>query len=222
MARRLDEVLDALESHHGQSRMIRRFEPLEELVSCILSQHTADANSFPAFTRLRAEFPSWADMEAVGPEGIEARIQAAGLARQKSKSIHGSLVRIRERAGEHSLEFLLDMPLTEARAWLESLPGVGPKTAAIVLCFAFGLPAIPVDTHVSRVSRRLGLLAARWDDKAAHDILPLIVPPKDAHRFHALLIQHGRKVCRAPRPDCRACPLAGLCPARGVPPEVRA
>jgi endonuclease-3 len=211
LARRIPEILDLLEASYGRSRPIRRFEPMEELVSCILSQHTADANSFPAFTRLRAAFPDWAEMEAAGPEGIEPWIQAAGLARQKAKSIHGSLSAIRLRMGSHTLDPLLDWPLAEARDWLESLPGVGPKTAAIVLCFALGRPAIPVDTHVSRVSRRLGLLSEGLSDSAAHHALPLMTPEADAHRLHALFIQHGRKTCFAQRPACAECPLAGLC-----------
>ncbi len=184
---------------------------MEELVSCILSQHTADASSFPAFTRLRAAFPDWMEMERAGPEGIEPLIRQAGLSGQKAKSIHGSLAAIRSRMGSHTLEPLLDWPLAEARDWLETLPGVGPKTAAIVLCFALGRPAIPVDTHVSRVSRRLGLLSEGISDAAAHNALPLMTPVADAHRLHALFIQHGRKTCLAQRPACPACVLADLC-----------
>lgn len=207
----VEEMLSALEARYGRPRFISRFDPLEELISCILSQHTSDANSFPAFTRLRAHFNSWHQMVEAGPDGIKPFIAAAGLANNKSKSIIQSLEKIRATFGDYTLEPLRGWPVSDARNFLLSLPGVGPKTAAIVLCFGFGKDAIPVDTHVSRVSRRLGLIRDHEDDNRAHDRLLLQVPPGLAWRYHVTLIQHGRHLCRAPVPDCEPCPIQSQC-----------
>lgn len=181
-------------------------------MSCILSQHTSDANSFPAFTRLRATFETWQDVVDAGPERVAETIRKAGLANQKAKSILACLKQVRELHGEYTLEPLRNLPTSEARAWLQALPGVGPKTAAIVLCFSFGRESIPVDTHVFRVSQRLGLLTERANEVRAHDELLALVPGDLAYRFHVALIQHGRHVCRAPVPDCARCPLMASCP----------
>ncbi len=191
--------------------MISRFEPMEELVSCILSQHTTDASSFPAFTKLRETYPDWQDVVDAGPERLADVVRGAGLANQKSKNIIGTLRLIKERTGEYSLESLRALPTLEARAWLLSLPGVGPKTASIVLCFAMGREAIPVDTHVYRVSWRLGLIPEDVGENKAHDLLLKLVPPELAFRFHNTLIQHGRMVCRAPLPICEQCPVRDRC-----------
>lgn len=205
-------ILDQLEDEYGKARFISRFDPLDELVSCILSQNTADANSFPAFTRLRTDFPTWDEVVKAGPEGIIDSIRKAGLSTQKSKAIIGSLQRIRDCFGSYTLEPLRQMDLLKAREWLEQLPGVGPKTASIVLCFSFGRPAIPVDTHVHRVGQRLGFIPDGMDEKKSHDHLLGAVSPTDAYRFHSLLIQHGRHVCRAPLPECQICVVQSGCP----------
>jgi endonuclease-3 len=220
----IPELVEALEGLYGRPTWSMRFEPVEELVSCILSQHTSDATSFPAFARLRRTFPVWQDVVDAGPERVAETVRKAGLANQKAKAIVACLRRIRELNGDYTLEPLRAMPTAEARAWLEALPGVGPKTAAIVLCFGFGRESIPVDTHVFRVSRRLGLLSPKADANKAHDELLSLVPPEWAFRFHVALIQHGRQVCRAPLPDCAHCPLSGRCPyfAAGGPERRRA
>lgn len=200
-----------LEAVYGQPRFITRFAPIDELVSCILSQHTTDATSFPTFHRLRAIAPEWEDVVALGQAGLAEVIRPAGLPNQKAKSILGSLNEIQERNGSFTLEPLRNMPIEDAREWLLSLPGVGPKTTAIVLCFAFGLPAIPVDTHVFRVSWRLGLIPKSLGEAKAHPALEQVVPEDIAYRFHAALIEHGRKICRAPTPNCAICPLKRRC-----------
>lgn len=189
-----------------------RFDPMEELVSCILSQHSSDAASFPAFTRLRETFPDWSDMAAADPEVIANVIRKAGLANQKARSIVRVLLAIHERFGEYSLDGLRGQSDDEAERWLLGLPGVGPKTAAIVLCFALGRHAVPVDTHVSRVSKRLGLIPIKMDDKTAHTVLKEKVPDGFAFRFHLALIQHGRKICQAKKPKCIECPVRAHCP----------
>lgn len=211
MVAHIPEILDRLEVAYGRARYIARFEPMEELISCILSQHTADANSFPAFTRFRAAFPDWEDAVQAGAEGIADSIRKAGLTKQKSKNIIATLIEIHRRTGRYSLDSLRTMPQAEARAWLISLPGVGPKTAAIVLSLAMGRPAIPVDTHVFRLCNRLGLLPKQTDEAKAHIVLEEWVSPEDALRFHSLLIQHGRHTCRALKPLCGQCAVRDLC-----------
>lgn len=205
------DLIDRLETVYGTPRFISRFDPIEELVSCILSQHTTDASSFPAFTRLRAAFPEWDDLAQSEPEAIVPLIRAAGLPQQKARSIIGCLREIQSRNGAYSLENLREMDLLEGRKWLMSLPGVGPKTASIVLCFSFGLPAIPVDTHVFRVARRIGLIDDSTTEAKAHDLLLELVPADLAFRFHVALIQHGRQTCRAPKPLCQSCVITDLC-----------
>ena len=205
------EVLDRLEARYGKVAYERRLEPMDELVSCILSQHTTDATSFPAFFRLREKYPSWQQVVEAGPARVASVVKKAGLANQKARSIVSALKEIKAQTGAYSIDHLADMPMGEAREWLESLPGVGPKTASIVLCFAFGMDAIPVDTHIYRVSHRLGFIEKRVDANKAHDVLLRVVPKQDAYRYHVLLIQHGRTVCKAQRPLCDECELKDLC-----------
>lgn len=205
------QVITQLETKYGRSRLIARFEPMDELISCILSQHTSDTSSFPAFTSLRATFPEWQQVVDAGPERIADVIRKAGLANQKSKSIIACLRAIHERVGEYSLEFLRTMPTFEARKWLMSLPGVGPKTASIVLCFSMGRETIPVDTHIYRVSWRIGIIPEEIGEVKAHDLLMEVVSADLAFRYHIDLIQHGRMVCKAPLPDCDRCPITNLC-----------
>lgn len=205
------QLIADLEAVYGKSYWIPRFEPIEELVSCILSQHSADANSFPAFMQLRAEYPEWAEVEAMDRGDLAGVIRAAGLANQKAKSIQESLRRIREEFGSYTLEPLRDMSDEEATAWLLSLPGVGRKTAAIVLCFAYGRHVIPVDTHIHRVSMRLGLIGEKTTADQAHDDLLRVVPNEIAFAYHTTLIQHGRMICMARNPRCPECPVPDRC-----------
>lgn len=204
-------VVDCLESIYGPPGIAMRRDPMDELISCILSQHTSDKNSFPAFDRLKTAFPTWEAVVAAGPEGIHESIRQAGLANQKSKSICACLDAIHERVGAYNIDFLRSLSLQEARKWLEGLPGVGPKTASIVLCFSFGMGAIPVDTHVFRVGWRLGFYPKSLGEAKAHDALLTLVPGDLAFRFHVALIQHGRELCNAPNPRCTPCPLKGEC-----------
>ena len=204
-------VVEALEVRYGFSRIIARFEPMDELISCILSQHTSDSSSFPAFTHLRATYPDWQQVVDAGPAQLADVIRKAGLANQKAKSIIACLNAIYERVGEYSLEFLRSMPTLEARKWLMELPGVGPKTASIVLCFSMGRETIPVDTHIYRVSWRIGIIPDDIGEVKAHDYLMTVVPPELAFRYHIDLIQHGRVVCKAPLPDCSNCPIVDRC-----------
>lgn len=197
-------------------------DAVAELVLTVLSQNTADMNSGRAFTQLLRHYPSWeAVAEAPAAELIET-IKNGGLAQQKGPRIQASLRAVRERSPAWNLEFLRTLPLDEARGWLRSLPGVGPKTAACVLLFALGLPAMPVDTHVERVAKRLGLIAAKLTPEQAHVRLEALVSPADYYRFHMLLIKHGRRTCAARRPACERCPLEPDCPASLLRPGTEA
>ena len=209
-------LVKTLETQYGWPRYVNRFDPVDELICCILSQHSADANSFPAFTLLRATLPEWEDVVQAGPERVAEIVKGAGLANQKGKFIVGSLKALNEAFGDYTLDPLRLMPVPEAMAWLQTLPGVGPKTAAIVLCFGFGKGVIPVDTHVHRVSMRLGLIGPKTTANQAHDDLLKVVPAELAFAYHSLLIQHGRMVCRAPRPRCAECVVVAQCPRQGV------
>ena len=191
-----------------------RYEPAAELIFTILSQHTSDVNSERAF---RALMDSYGSVEAVAEadvEDIERAIRSAGLSKVKAPRIKEVLGLVRERAGSFDLNFLAEMPLAEAKRWLTDLPGVGPKTAAIILCFSLGMPAMPVDTHIHRVAGRLGLIGPKVSAERAHDILEPMVDPGDVFAFHLYLINHGRKVCKALRPRCSECVLAWGCAAR--------
>lgn len=210
-AGQIRNAVELLEGEYGEPRFISRFDPMEELVSCILSQHTTDATSFPTFASLRAAVPSWEQLASMSPEEVVPLIRKAGLPNQKARSILGCLREIHRRTGEYSLEVLRQMPTEEARAWLASLQGVGPKTAAIVLCFSFGRATIPVDTHVFRVSWRLGLIDPSIGEAKAHSAIEQKVPSDLAFRFHTALIQHGRHTCRARNPLCDACVLRRKC-----------
>lgn len=214
-------LVDVLESDYGPPPPIPRFSPMDELVSCILSQHTSDANSLPAFFRLKEELPSWDAVVEAGESRVAKVIRNAGLANQKAKSIIGTLCAIRERTGAYDISHLSDLGTAEALDWLVGLPGVGPKTASIVLCFSFGRDCVPVDTHVYRVGKRLDLIPGEMSADAAHAELRQRVPPGLAYRFHMALIRHGRSVCRAPKPRCEGCRLREQCPGAELAPVVR-
>jgi endonuclease-3 len=207
---RILRVHDLLLSEYGDHPW-RPFDPVATLVSTILSQNTNDVNRDRAFERLRERFDTW---EAVrdGPlDDVVDAIRPAGLAPTKAPRIQAALRRITEERGEIELSFLAALPVEEAREWLLSIPGVGPKTAAIVLLFALGRPAFPVDTHVHRVARRLGLIPDRTSREKAHDLLEELVPPRIYYPFHLNLIEHGRAVCYARNPAHERCVLRDEC-----------
>lgn len=211
MSKDVGEILRRLEAEYGVAEGPRLSDPTEELVACILSQHTSDANSIPAFERLIASFDGWEDVVDADLEYLANVIRSAGLANTKAKYIQACLKELRERTGGYSLDHLRGMSIADAREWLEALPGVGPKTASIVLCFSFGMDALPVDTHVFRVAWRIGLIERQVGEAKAHDLLQNMVPEGRAFRFHMALIQHGRAVCRARTPLCERCVIQNLC-----------
>jgi endonuclease-3 len=186
-------------------------DPVATLVNTILSQNTNDVNRDAAFGQLREQFPTWEAVRDAPEEELVEAIRPAGLGPTKAPRIQGALRTITEREGEVTLDFLRELSKEEARRWLTDLPGVGPKTAAIVLCFALGKPAFPVDTHVHRVSGRLGLIPEGTSREKAHDVLEEIVPEALYYPFHLNLIAHGRTICHARNPECERCLLRGEC-----------
>lgn len=206
---------------YGEPRWRRPLPPLDELVSTILSQNTNDLNRDRAFDALRARFPTWeAVRDAPLNEVIEA-IRPAGLAQQKAPRLQQVLREITQQRGALELDFLADLPLEEARRWLMQFKGVGPKTAAIVLLFSLRLPAFPVDTHIYRVSGRIGLRPARMSVEYAHAFLEALFPPEAYYTVHLNLIRLGREVCQARRPQCERCPVREWCDyGRNVAEEV--
>jgi endonuclease-3 len=186
---------------------------MSELVLTLLSQNTSDANSGKAFVRLLHAFPDWPSVMEAPVSEVEDAIRPGGLAPTKAPRLQALLREVYERTGAFDLALLQNMPLEEARDWLRSLPAVGPKTAACVLLFALGRPALPVDTHVHRVSRRLGLVPDRSTAEQAHTVLEAMLQPEQMYAFHIQLIKHGRRTCTAQRPRCLKCPLRSVCPS---------
>lgn len=207
------EVYRLLEREQGAAEWAPRYDGISELIYTILSQHTSDPNALKAFDILQDTFGAWEQVAQADPEDIARAIWVGGLSRVKAPRIKAVLQAIQEQRGNLDLSFLKGMPLSEAKAWLRELPGVGPKTAAIVLCFALGMPAMPVDTHIYRVSKRLGFIGPKATAEQAHDLLEAAIDPVQVFSFHVYLITHGRRVCKARRPLCQGCVLNGGCPS---------
>ncbi len=210
---KLERIYALLVQAYGQPDWYPTGDALGELVGTILSQHTSDANSGRAYSQLVAAFPNWEAVRDAPAAQVAAVIRVGGLANLKAQRIQEVLRVLTDRLQgvPLSLDFLADLPLAEARAYLRSLPGVGPKTAACVLLFSLGMPAFPVDTHVHRTSKRLGLIGAKVSAEQAHAVFESIVPGEWAFPLHVNLIRHGRRVCQAQRPACERCPLRLEC-----------
>jgi endonuclease-3 len=193
-------------------------DPIAELVLTVLSQNTNDRNRDVAYLRLRERFPSWEAVMDAPVEEVEEAIRPGGISKVKSGRIQAILRAIavdpRDLEHELSLDWLPDVSLDEARDYLTALPGVGRKTAACVLLFAYGLRDVPVDTHVSRVGTRLGLLRAGAPFEELHDEMLALTPPGEELELHVNLLRHGRRTCHARLPACGECALARMCPSR--------
>ncbi len=207
-------VIERLVPVYGPVEWRQRMDPLDELIFTVLTQHTSDLNAERAFKQMRARYPAWRDVLDAPVEDLTDAIRSGGLANQKSARLQLILADILKRHGRFDLAFLGAMSMDEARSWLLALPGVGPKTAAVVLAFSFGMPAMPVDTHVHRVSRRLGLISKKTTADDAHPILEDLIKPEDRYMAHVLLIAHGRRTCKALHPLCGNCALNDVCPSR--------
>ncbi len=205
------QVVARLLAFYGEPTWRNPLPPLDELVSTILSQNTNDRNRDLAFNKLKAHFDSWEAVRDAPLNDVIKCIRIAGLANQKGPRIQEVLRQITAERGKLDLSFLADLPLEEARQWLLKFKGVGRKTAAIVLQFSLGRPAFPVDTHIYRVSGRLGLRPAGISLEEAHDLLEASMPPQDYYAAHLNIIRLGREICHARTPDCAHCPLTDLC-----------
>jgi endonuclease-3 len=186
--------------------------PLDELVSTILSQNTNDNNRDNAFNILRSRFPTWESVRDAPLIQVTDAIRSAGLANQKAPRIQQVLRKITSEQGKLDLDFLKSWEPEEARNWLQSFKGVGPKTAAIVLCFSLGKPAFPVDTHIYRVTGRLQLRDANMNVEKTHQYLECVFPQESYYSVHLNIIRLGRELCHPQKPDCSKCPLNQLCP----------
>jgi endonuclease-3 len=234
-------VLEQVNARYGKPTWQRVYDPTSELVLTILSQNSADTNAEKAFEALRAAFPGdppgggtpetarsnrpgwggtgllqaaapdWMAVEMAPPDELVDVIRPGGLAPQKAPRIQASLRRLREANGDHSLEFLGQMEPLAAREWLTGIDGVGVKTASVVLMMSFGMPLMPVDRHVERVSKRIGLMPPKVTAEAAHDRYLALLEPGQCYTMHVGLITHGRQACHARQPECDTCPIAPRC-----------
>jgi endonuclease III len=209
---RLHAVLRKLERAYVSPPWTPTHDPLGELIATILSQNTSDVNSDRAYAALRAAYPTWDEVLHANPDDLASVIRSGGLATLKSRRIQEILSALKGRYGRVHLDFLMEMPMPAARALLAEFPGVGPKTIACVLLFACGHPAFPVDTHIHRVTTRLGLLPAGCSAERAHAVLEPHLLPTQMYSAHVNLIRHGRTICKARQPDCQHCCLRTLCP----------
>lgn len=211
LSQRAHKVHEALLKAFGQPIWRDPLPPVDELVSTILSQNTNDGNRDRAFRALRARFPTWEAVRDARRQDVIGAIRSAGLANQKGPRIQNVLREITAERGSLDLSFLSDMPLEDARHWLMKFKGVGPKTAAIVLQFSLGRPAFPVDTHIYRVTGRIGLRPAKMTVEQAHVHLEKLFEPDTYYAAHLNLIRLGRQVCHPRKPDCPVCPVRRLC-----------
>ncbi|MBD3192218.1 MAG: endonuclease III [Candidatus Heimdallarchaeota archaeon] len=210
LSKKIAEITDRLNERYGEKEWERWRSPLGELIRTILSQNTTDTNSLRNYADLKDNYSTWEELLAADVEEIAEVIKSGGLANSKAKKIKRSLTAIKKREGSLSLEFLKDLEPGKADDYLQSLYGVGPKTAACVLLFSFNFPIMPVDTHVHRVSNRLGLVTTKTPSQTQQALTP-IVPAEDIYSFHLNLIEHGRKICKATNPQCEQCFLNDLC-----------
>ena len=230
------DVLAGLREFYGPQPWHRRLDPTSELILTILTQNSADLNAEKAFEALCLAYPSgtavtsrqmgpgwggaglpdgaapdWTRVEFAPLDELIDVIRPGGLGPSKAPRLQASLRKIREERGDYSLEFLADMSATDARDWLTGIDGIGKKTASIVLLFCFGMPLMPVDRHVERVSKRIGLLPAKATPDEAHEMFLAMLEPDDVHEAHVNLIQHGRRICHARNPEHESCPVAARC-----------
>jgi endonuclease-3 len=211
LAKRALKVHERLLEFYGEPVWRNPLPPIDELVSTILSQNTNDINRDRGFNALRAKFGTWEEVRDAPPQEVIDAIRPAGLANQKGPRIQQVLRSIMEERGSLDLSFLEALSVEEARAWLTRFNGVGPKTAAIVLCFSLGKPAFPVDTHIYRVTGRIGLRPERMTVEQAHPHLESLFPPETYYPAHLNIIRLGREICQARRPRCEVCPILNLC-----------
>jgi endonuclease-3 len=211
--RRVLALQKRLESRYGPFKPFKKIDPVQELILTVLSQNTNDVNRDRAYRSLRERFPSWEELLEAPDGEVEEAIRVGGLAHNKTRSIKAILKEIKKSRRDFKLDHLKTLPLDEALDELTGLPGVGLKTASCVMLFSFGQPAMPVDTHVHRLSIRLGLVTGKATPDQTHHVLMSIVPESSIYPFHLYLIRHGRETCHARNPDCGGCVLREMCPS---------
>ena len=211
LAQRALKIHERLLEFYGEPIWRNPLPAIDELVSTILSQNTNDINRDRGFNALRAKFGTWEEVRDAQTADVVDTIRPAGLANQKGPRIQQVLRSITEERGNLDLSFLENLTVDEARAWLTRFNGVGPKTAAIVLCFSLGKSAFPVDTHVYRVTGRIGLRPEKMTVEQAHPYLESLFPPETYYAAHLNIIRLGREICQARRPRCEVCPIVKLC-----------
>ena len=211
LAQRAVKVHERLIEFYGEPTWRNPLPAIDELVSTILSQNTNDVNRDRAFDALRAKFPTWEAVRDAETKDVMDAIRPAGLANQKGPRMQQVLKAITEERGSLDLSFLKDMSVDDARNWLTKYNGVGPKTAAIVLCFSLNMPAFPVDTHVYRVTGRIGLHPEKMSVEQAHPHLESLFPPETYYAAHLNIIRLGREICTARKANCEICPIRKLC-----------
>ncbi|MBV6401646.1 MAG: Endonuclease III [Anaerolineales bacterium] len=211
LAKRAVKVHEKLIEFYGEPIWRDPMPPVHELVCTILSQNTNDVNRDRAFNLLREKFPTWEEVRDAKTKDVIETIRPAGLANQKGPRIQQVLKAITEERGNMDLSFLKTMSVDDARDWLTKFNGVGPKTAAIVLCFSLGMPAFPVDTHVYRVTGRIGLRPEKMTVEQAHPHLEDLFPPETYYAAHLNIIRLGREICTARKAMCEKCPIVKLC-----------
>ena len=211
LAKRAVKIHERLLEFYGEPIWRNPLPAIDELVSTILSQNTNDINRDRAFNALRAKFSTWEQVRDAQANDVVEAIRPSGLANQKGPRIQQVLRSITEERRSLDLSFLKDMSIEEARNWLTKFNGVGPKTAAIVLCFSLDMPAFPVDTHVYRVTGRIGLRPEKMTVEQAHPHLESLFPPETYYAAHLNIIRLGREICQARRPRCEVCPIIKLC-----------
>ena len=210
----VNDAIRLMTEEYGPFPEEPRLDPIHELTFTILSQHTSDTNSERAFRSLMRRFGSLEAVAGGDVAEIEEAISGGGLAKIKAPRIKEVLGKVIELNGSLDLSFLREMPLPEAKAWLRQLPGIGPKSAGIILSFSLGMPAMAIDTHIYRVSQRLALSGPKVTADKAHDLLEEAVEPEQVYPFHQAFINHGRLVCKAQRPRCQECVVSHGCPSK--------
>jgi endonuclease-3 len=209
MRRKLHAVRNRLRQAYGRPRLRAHQRPVDELVLTVLSQNTNDRNRDVAYMRLRERFPTWDAVRHAPEDEVEEAIRPGGISRVKANRIKAIL----DDLDGDGLEWMREAPIEESRERLVELPGIGRKTAACVLLFSYGIPDVPVDTHVFRVGWRLGLWPEKSKLEDAHDMLTALAEDgDDAYEIHTNLLRHGRRICAARSPLCEECPLLTLCP----------
>ncbi|OGN95704.1 MAG: hypothetical protein A2Z77_07865 [Chloroflexi bacterium RBG_13_51_36] len=209
----IKEIIELLEQEYGSCQWQSDRDPIDVLIGTILSQNTSDANSGKAFAALKASFDSWEAVASAPADHIAQAIKCGGLSQIKAVRIKQALQQIQREQGHIGLDALKSKPMVEAEDYLMSLSGVGHKTASCVLLFSLGKPSLPVDTHIFRVARRLGLIDSRVSVDEAHSLLRQQVPPSRVYQFHIHMIEHGRRICHARQPHCNECILSRICPS---------